>query len=207
MSLPMSSQLASLLNGPSELLHYLERSHGVTTKLVQFLAHVNALIDSHTAINADMLDRLELELYLDFPCLSTPATKDSIIIQHALNAFYYATIVYFRRTLRRVPLYDVQELVEKAVQELEAADALTNDRGGCAYNWACFVAAAECERRDLQTRMLAYFDRKSRHGIQNISVLCEIVLALWHRRAKAPPETDIQWQEIAKEADFDIMLV
>ncbi|KAJ5613337.1 hypothetical protein N7510_006531 [Penicillium lagena] len=206
-SLPMSSQLASLLNGPSELRHYLEQSHGVTTQLVQFLAHVNTLIDSHTVIHADMLDRLELELYLNFPSLSTPTTTDSIIIQHALNAFYYATIVYFRRTLRRVPLYDVQGLVEKAVQELEAADALTNGRGGCAYNWACFVTAAECERRDLQTRMLAYFDRKSRHGIQNINVLCEIVLALWHRRAKAPPETDIQWQEIAKETDFDIMLV
>ncbi|KAJ5826404.1 hypothetical protein N7474_003542 [Penicillium riverlandense] len=206
-SLPMSSQLASLLNEPSESRHYLERSHGVTTQLVQFLAHVNALIDSHTAIHADMLDRLELELYLNFPCMSTSTTRESIIIQHALNAFYYATIVYFRRTLRRVPLCDVQELVEKAIQELEAADALTNDGGGCAYNWACFVAAAECERRELQTRMLAYFDRKSRHGIQNINVLCEIVLALWHRRAKAPPETDILWQEIAKEADFDIMLV
>jgi hypothetical protein len=89
---------------------------------------------------------------------------------------------------------------------LEAIDSLSNDKGGCPYNWASFVVAAECEREDLQARMLASFDRKIRHGIQNINILGEIVRELWQRRALAPGK-DIHWQEIAKEADFDIMLV
>ncbi|KAJ5669946.1 uncharacterized protein N7477_005309 [Penicillium maclennaniae] len=135
-----------------------------------------------------------------------PDAPGSTIIQHALNSFYYATIIYFRRTLRRLPLYEVQELVEKAVQELEAVDTLKNDKGGCAYNWASFVVAAECQRPDLQSRMLTWFDRKSQNGIQNVVILCEIVKALWQRREQAKGR-DVQWQEIAKEADFDIMLV
>ncbi|KAJ5083896.1 hypothetical protein NUU61_008475 [Penicillium alfredii] len=206
-SLPVSTQLMSLLNGPSDLRHYLERSHGITTPLVQFLAHITTLSDSRPEVPAGDLDKLELQLYLSFPSLSNPDAPGSVIIQHALNSFYYATIIYFRRTLRRVPLSDVQDLVDKAVAELEAADALTHEKGGCAYNWAIFVVAAECERQDLQARMRALFDRKSRHGIQNINVLCEIVQTLWHRRAVAGPHADVQWQEIAMKADFDIMLV
>ncbi|KAJ5123738.1 hypothetical protein N7448_009835 [Penicillium atrosanguineum] len=202
-SLPMSTQLISLLNGPC---HYLERSHGVTTQLVQFLAQLTTILDSESDLSTEELDRLELQLYLNFPCLSSPDDPGSTIIQHALNTFYYATIIYFRRTLRRVPLCEVQELVEKAVQELEAVDTLKNNQGGCAYNWASFVVAAECQRPELQSRMLAWFDRKSQNGIQNVVMLCEIVRALWERRDYAKGR-DVQWQEIANEADFDIMLV
>ena len=202
-SLPMSTQLVSLLNGPC---HYLERSHGVTTQLVQFLAQLTTILESESDLSTEELDRLELQLYLNFPCLASPDAPDSTIIQHALNSFYYATIIYFRRTLRRVPLCEVQELVEKAVQELEAVDTLKNDTGGCAYNWASFVVAAECQRPDLQSRMLAWFDCKSQNGIQNVVILCEIVKALWERRDQAKGR-DVQWQELAKEADFDIMLV
>jgi hypothetical protein len=34
-----------------------------------------------------------------------------------------------RRSLRGAALYDVQDLIEKAIQELESVDALTRDKG------------------------------------------------------------------------------
>lgn len=206
-SLPIPERLMSLLNGPSDFHHHLERSHGVTTPLVQYLAQITTLVESRTQLSVEELDRLELQLYLNFPSPSNPNAPGSIIVQHALNSFYYATIVYFRRSLRGALLCDVQDLIEKAIHELESVDALTRDKGGCSYNWASFVIAADCERPDLQGRMLAFFDRKSRHGIQNINILCEIVQALWNRRTAAGPYVDIQWQDIAREADFDFMLV
>lgn len=205
-NLPISSRLMSLLDGSADLQHYLERSHGVTASLVQCLAHITLLAESHTNLSMKELDHLELQLYLNFPSPSIPDAPGSTIIQHALNSFYYATIIYFRRTLRHVSLRDIQDLVEKAIQELEAVDRFSNDKGGCAYTWASFVVAAECERADLQDRMLAYFERKSRHGIQNINILGEVVREVWHRRAQALGK-DVHWQELAKEADFDIMLV
>lgn len=206
-NLPMSTQLVSLLNGPSDLRHYLERSHGITTSLVQFLAQITTMLESEERLSTQDLDKLELQLYLNFPCLSSPDAPGSTTIQHALNSFYYATIIYFRRTLRCAPLFEVQELVEKAVQELEAVDCLTNDNGGCAYNWASFVVAADCQRPDLQSRMLVSFDKKARNGIESTNILFQIVKTLWDRRARAGPDVDIHWQEIAKETDFDIMLV
>ncbi|OGM39376.1 hypothetical protein ABOM_011854 [Aspergillus bombycis] len=202
----MSAQLVGLLKELPNVQNYLERSHGVSQSLVQFLAHLSALRESPSQTTAAELDNLELQLYLQFPSLHFQETPESIVIQHALNSFYYATVIYFRRSLRRVPVEDVQDLVEKAVHELEAAEAVTHRKGGCAYNWAGFVVAAECSRPDLQERMLALFDRKRRHGITNIQSLCEIVTILWQRRASAPG-VDIHWEEIANEADYDIMLV
>jgi hypothetical protein len=203
----MSTQMMSLLNGPSELRHYLERSHGITAPLVQLLAQMTTMNTSKAEISTSDLDELELQLLLNFPSLSDPDAPGSTTIQHALNSFYYATIIYFKRTLRHAPLGDVQELVEKAVQELEAVDFLKNDKGGCAYNWASFVVAAECQRPDLQSRMLVSFDKKAKNGIENAMILLEIVKTLWDRRAQAGSGVDIHWQEIAKETDFDIMLV
>ncbi|KAJ5102532.1 hypothetical protein N7532_003061 [Penicillium argentinense] len=70
-NLPMSSQLVSLLNGPSELRYYLERSHGITTPLVQFLAYITTIIESKAEVSIEELDRLELQLYLNFPVYPT----------------------------------------------------------------------------------------------------------------------------------------
>ncbi|KAJ5835405.1 hypothetical protein N7447_001431 [Penicillium robsamsonii] len=206
-SLPVPERLMSLLNGPSDSHHYLEQSHGITVPLVQLLAQITTLVEFQTQLPIEELDRLELQLYLNFPSPCNPDAPGSIIVQHALTSFYYATIIYFRRTLRGTRLSEVQDLVEKAIHELESVDALTREKGGHSYNWAGFVIAAECERPDLQDRMLAFFGRKSRHGIQNINVLSEIVQALWDRRAAAGSHVDIQWKDIAREADFDIMLV
>ncbi|KAJ5513711.1 hypothetical protein N7463_003263 [Penicillium fimorum] len=206
-SLPVPKRLMSLLNGPSDSSHYLEQSHGITAPLVQFLAQITTIIESRTQLPIEELDRLELQLYLNFPSPCNPDAPGATIVQHALTSFYYATIVYFRRTLRGATLGEVQDLVEKAIHELESVDALTREKGGHSYNWASFVIAADCDRPDLQDRMLAFFGRKSRHGIQNINVLSETVQALWNRRAAAGSHVDIQWKDIAREADFDIMLV
>ncbi|KAL4895000.1 fungal-specific transcription factor domain-containing protein [Aspergillus ambiguus] len=182
-NLRMSRQLSSLLSAPSDCRYYLERSHGVTSSLVHFLAHISELRDSIEDVTANDLDLLELQLYLKFPSAPVSETTESKVIQHALNSFYYSTVIYFRRTMRRAPLSEVQDLVEKAVQDLEAVEALTHQSGGCAYNWASFIVAAECERPDLQARTLSLFNVKRRHGITNIQVLFDLVQILWQREA------------------------
>ncbi|KAF7585827.1 hypothetical protein BBP40_010049 [Aspergillus hancockii] len=205
-NLRMSAQLVALLKGLPHMQYYLERSHGVTQSLVQLLADISALRDSPSQKRTANLDQMELQIYLHFPSLDVHERPECNVVQHALNSFYYATVIYFRRTLRRVPVDNVQDLVEKAVQDLEATEALTSEKGGCPYNWASFVVAAECSRSDLQERMLGLFDRKRRHGIRNIQMLSEVVTTLWRRRASAPG-IDIHWEEVANEADFDVMLV
>lgn len=204
-SLKIPGQLIALLRGWEEVDFYLERSHGVTRALIQLLAHITDIKESKKSVSALEVDQLELRLYLSFPRLSctwiTP--PDSEVIQNALNSFYYATLIYFRRTLRNASVAEVQDLVEKGIQSLEAADA--QKRGGCPYNWASFVIAVECGRSDLQARMLDVFIRKRRHGIRNTDRLAELVQIVWERRVSAA--ADVHWQDLAIESDFDIMFV
>ncbi|KAF7719976.1 Fungal Zn(2)-Cys(6) binuclear cluster domain-containing protein [Penicillium ucsense] len=204
-ALPVSPHLMPLLDDSPDLRHYLELSHGINGPLVQFIAYITSIVDSRASIPSEELDRLEMQLHHHSSLLSIASGPGSTLVQHALNSFYYASIIYFRRNLRHASPSDVQELVEKAVEELEAVETISNERGGCAYNWANFVVAAECERADLRARIAAAFERKSRHGIHNIKVMSEVVQELWQRRDQAVGQ-DIHWQQIAQEADFDIML-
>lgn len=167
----LPTHLVSHLDAPPELSDYLERSHGMTRPLVRFLSHLNDKLESGRSVSAEELDGLELQLYLSFPRLSTSDTPNTGLVQHAVNAFYYATVIYFRRTIRQVPSHAVQDLVEKAVEDLEAAETLSQGKGGTAYNWPSLVVAAECGSAVLQDRMLTWFQRKRRHGLQSICVI------------------------------------
>ena len=203
--LRVPQELAALFRGvgPQERDCYLERAHGVTRGLVEFLADVNDIKAARSHVSSVELDQLELRLYLNFPRAST-STHKLEVVQHALNSFYYATVIYFRRTLRRACVADVRDLVEKAVHDLEAVEA-EGSACGSAYNWASFVVAAECDQPELQARMLNCFDRKRRHGIKNIDQLREFVRIVWERRVFTG--LDLHWQDLADEFEFDIMFV
>ena len=204
-NLRISSHLLSLLDGPPEMNDYLERAHGMTKPLVRFLANLTDKLQSEKPVTAEGLDDLESQLYQCFPHITTSDTQNAELIQHAVNAFYYATVIYYRRTLRRVPSVNVQDLVEKAVENLETAEALSGGRGGSAYNWPSLVVAAECGNTGLQDRMLTWFHRKRRHGLHSISAIRDLVTVLWQRRTAAG--SDVHWQDVANEENFDIMFV
>lgn len=204
-SLRVPTHLVSHLDGPPEMSDYLERSHGMTRPLVRFLANLTDKFESKGPITTEELDRLELQLYLSFPRLSTTDGRNAKLIQHAVNAFYYAAVIYFRRTIRRVPSAAVQDLVEKAVEDLEAAESLSQGKAGTAYNWPGLIVGAECGSAALQDRMLTWFHQKRRHGLRSVSVIRDLVTVLWRRRTTAG--SDVHWQEVAKEENLDIMFV
>lgn len=206
-NLPISKSLLALFDDLPGQDHYLERAHGLTVPLISFLARLTNIIESKESLATHQLDELEFQLYLSYPSLPTTEEDCMQLIQHAVDAFYYATLIYFRRTIRRVPSESVQDLVEKALNNLEAVESLTQGKGGTAYNWPSLVVSAECGNQHLQRRMLTWLDGKRRHGLQSIGVIRELALLLWQRRAAAKSGEDFHWQDIACEEDFDIMFV
>lgn len=133
----MSARLVSLLDGPGppEVDYYLEESHGVSRPLVKFVANVTDIIESRREMSAKKIDRLELQLYLNCPRPSISDARNAKIIQPDLNAFYHAAIIYSRRTVRRAHFMEVQDIVEKAVQNLESTENLGYSKGrASAYN-------------------------------------------------------------------------
>ncbi|KAH8669139.1 hypothetical protein BX600DRAFT_267454 [Xylariales sp. PMI_506] len=164
------------------------------------------------------LDSLELELYLNFPApimprLGVPPLQPAhaAMLHHMAQAFYYASLVFFQRSVRRVPLLlgsSVQTLVASGVRHLESIEEVAaaaavgfsqpsapsassgyspnRENGGGAGSvmmWPALVLAAECGMPDLQSRMRAWFRAKRQLGFRNVVVLEELASTIWERRA------------------------
>ncbi|KXJ87574.1 fungal-specific transcription factor domain-domain-containing protein, partial [Microdochium bolleyi] len=172
------------------------------------------------------LDALELQLYLDFPPAPgrgitgiMPPPTHALMLHHMAQAFYYASLVFCQRCVRRAPLASVQGLVESGVRQLEAIEAVSGGEAGSVMMWPALVLAAECgEEQGLQSRMLAWFEAKSKFGFRNVVVLQELVQTLWAMRrgreregegtagdgGNADDAGELRWQEMMCEEKFDV---
>ncbi|KAJ1323930.1 fungal specific transcription factor domain-containing protein [Microdochium nivale] len=194
------------------------------------------------------LDALELQLYLDFPVapgalgqqeeaqrpggvggsamLSLLPPTHGLVLHHMAQAFYYASLVFCQRCVRRAPLASVQGLIGSGVRQLEAIEAVSGGEAGSVMMWPALVLAAECGgaededvggqgaagKQGLQERMLAWFGAKRKFGFKNVEVLQELVQTLWAARRAARKGEDggdevrgaLGWQEMIREERFDV---
>lgn len=162
------------------------------------------------------LDRLEVQLYEQTPDtldLSDLTPTAATLARHHAYVFYYASLVFFARAVRRLPpqSIQIQSLVESAVQRLEEIETLGGDDVGCTLVWPPLVVASECLSEELQGRMLAWYKLKRRHGFMNLEISKDIARELWRRRKELVAQglddiVDIQWQDVLKDLDMDIVL-
>lgn len=195
--------------------HYmLDRFFGLTRPILKHIVMMNSLVKRISTADAEpspeMLDDLEMQLYmqtpenLDLDDLDDPLAQS--LSRHHAYVFYYASLIYFQRTVRRRRPDDVQELVKFALGHLEDIEDLGGDAIGCTLVWPPFVAACECQTADLQERMLAWYKLKRRHGFMNLAISKDIAEELWRRRSLASPDDDIHWQDVLKDLNMDIVL-
>ncbi|KAM0214229.1 hypothetical protein ACHAPQ_003056 [Fusarium lateritium] len=145
----------------------------------------------------DELDRLELELYLSVPTkpdVSVTREHRDLIYHHGCT-FYYASLIHMKRTLKGMPLAEVQPLVEKALPHLEAMPAGTTQRFSPMI-WPVAIIAFEIADVPLQQRMLksiAFFEERSQLAIW--SQITHLVKELWALRTKEG--VNIKWHQTA----------
>ncbi|CAI4213601.1 unnamed protein product [Parascedosporium putredinis] len=109
------------------------------------------------------LDAFELQLYLDFPAGSSKpglSKKHSLMVHHMAQAFYYATLVFFKGS------------------------------AGSIMMWPALVLSAECGDASLQKRVLGWFGQKQKLGFRNLAIVKDMVRELWDRRAKGEEALD-----------------
>ncbi|KAJ9630116.1 arginine metabolism regulation protein II [Knufia peltigerae] len=194
--------------------HYvLDRFFGLTRPMLKHIVMMNSLIKRISNTNPDtskeMLDDLELQLYMQTPETLDMENLDPVsqaLTRNHAYVFYYASLIYFQRTLKRRPPEEVQEMVEIAVGHLEAIEVLGGETIGCTLVWPPFIVACECLSTDLQQRMVAWYMMKRRHGFKNLDFSKDIAEELWRRRSETSPAVDIQWQDVLKEMKMDIVL-
>lgn len=210
--------------------HYmLDRFFGLTRPILRHIVVMNSLVrqiaaaaaaGSETTASAAAaaleLDRLEVQLYEQTPDtldLSDLTPTAATLARHHAYVFYYASLVFFARAVRRLPpqSIQIQSLVESAVQRLEEIETLGGDDVGCTLVWPPLVVASECLSEELQGRMLAWYKLKRRHGFMNLEISKDIARELWRRRRELVEQglddvVDIQWQDVSKNLDMDIVL-
>ncbi|OAQ59105.2 fungal specific transcription factor domain-containing protein [Pochonia chlamydosporia 170] len=107
------------------------------------------------------LDAVEMEMYLSVPDLSVYEDAhgaDHMLIYHLNYAFYYANMIYFKRTIRKAPVKDVQPLVEKSLRHLEAAISCSS-RSFSPLVWTACIGAFEMADQALQRRFISLIDK------------------------------------------------
>lgn len=190
--------------------YVLDRFFGLTRPILKHIVLMNSLIKrTAESPSQEVLDELEIQLYTETPeglDLEGLDPMSQSLTRHHAYVFYYASLIYFQRTVRRRPPEFVQEIVQCAVKHLEEIEALGGDTIGCTLVWPPFVVASECLTTDLQERMLAWYMLKRRHGFMNLEISKDIAKELWRRRQHAEPGEDIHWQDVLKDLKMDIVL-
>ncbi|KAJ9652280.1 arginine metabolism regulation protein II [Neophaeococcomyces mojaviensis] len=197
------TELKSFLQG-TETLELTFPYYGASSSFLRNQDRMNALASSETPTNARDLDLLELQLYLDFPAGTQGALPKShaTMVHHMAQAFYYATLVFFQRSVRRSDLDAVQVLVENGVKQLESIESVGQGSAGSVMMWAALVLGAECGTADLQARMRTWFGVKQKLGFRNVSVLGNLVSTLWSYRARG--DMDTTWRDLTRLNRFDV---
>lgn len=188
--------------GPQPEPYALYTAFGLPQSIFQGLREMNTLEmrkKSSTASNPspDELDRLELELYLSVPSKpDTSVTKEyTDLIYHHSYTYYYAALIHMKRTLKGLPLHEVQPLVEKALPHLEAMRTSTTQRFSPMV-WPVAIISFEIAADAMQQRMLkclAFFEGRSELAIW--TQIMQLVKDLWALRKREG--ANIKWYHTA----------
>lgn len=152
-----------------------------------------------TQNNTEDLDLMELEFYLSLPKRPIePLDKaESNMTFHYLNAYYFASLVYFKRVMRGAPTTDVQSLVEQSVEHLEALFSCTM-RPFSPLLWVIAVPFFEATGAVLQRRILSWLEQVTKKT--GLHVWCnfkKLVSELWKTRVTTE-QPDMQWHVFFK---------
>ena len=163
----------------------------------------------------DSLDHKELEFYLSAP---RKPENSGEMVYHYMSAYYFASLIYFKRVLRTQPNKDVQDLVEHSFDHIEALLSCTT-RPFSPVLWPIAVTTFEASSPALQARIRSCLDEVTkRTGMQVWTNLKQLLSDLWEARVLTTTTTttesqsaamDLQWYTFFKGShrNFSIMML
>ncbi|KAK5062595.1 hypothetical protein LTR84_004668 [Exophiala bonariae] len=190
-------------------LDYIGSVHGMTLSILEIVSKINNLSSVKPYPSPTILDRLEMEILLYSPeSVSTQGLdgRSAKLLIHYSYIYKYATLIHFHRVIHGKMPCKLQDLVEIAIEHLESSEEIGNRPKGCIWTWPCLVISAECTTPQLQSRMLAWFDSKKRHGFKNLDGACKLSSELWRRRLlHSEDPKDLHWQSLIHETEYDVL--
>lgn len=205
--LPMLNSNA--IEGFHDGSYCLDSVFGITQPVLKAINSINRILrESNTPPTTDELDSLELDILMSDPSdrkFQDLDTSCAEATRHQACAFHQASLIYFKRTLKKVPPIGVQNLVQQGIYHLEEFDR-SKDLEVTGFLWPAFVIACEAEGEFLRSRIASWFERGERHGMRNISDAGRIVKEIWRRRDRCPDDQFIRGNAIMINMEFDVLL-
>lgn len=160
------------------------------------------------AQSSQYLDRLELELYLSVPKKPDPSIGKEFcdLVYHHGYTYYFAALLYMKRTVKDVPIQEVQPLIEQALQHVEALETSTN-RPFCPMMWPIGLIAFETSHPMLQNRMLRCLEFL--HKKSGLAIWTQITISIkgiWALRRRED-NPDMKWHECMQTSAVDSFML
>lgn len=155
--------------------------------------------------NQALGDMIEDEYANQEPSLQT-------LLERSQNkAFIYATYIYLYRTLFDVPPRSVRGYVAETLRHVD--DFFSLSEGNFSI-WPAFIAAVEAYTIDDMAAARRWLKRSTSFGMGNRESVQKVVQEVWRMREDRCEALDIDrgiiavdWREVMREMDCDVLLV
>ncbi|KAF7557826.1 hypothetical protein G7Z17_g373 [Cylindrodendrum hubeiense] len=184
--------------------YILDMAFGLPQPVMQCLNAMKSIQLEHkradaqaSAVNAAQnLDRLELELFLSAPKKPDASFGKEYgdLVYHHGYTYYFAALIYMKRTVKDTPIEDVQALIEQSLHHVEILEACT-DRPFSPMLWPIAIIAFEINQSMPQNRMLKCLDNfAERSGLMIWTQLAKLVKDLWALR-RTEGNANVKWHK------------
>ncbi|KAH6889641.1 fungal-specific transcription factor domain-containing protein [Thelonectria olida] len=179
----------------------LDMAFGMPQPVMQCLQTINAMQMEDKRSNgppnpsrAQDFDRLEVELFLSTPKKPSSAVGKEYgdLVYHHGYTYYFAALIYMKRTVKDTPIEDVQALIEQSLYHMEAIETST-DRPFSPMLWPMAILAFETTHTMPQNRILKCLETfADRSGFAIWTQLANLVRDLWALR-KTEGNSRMKW--------------
>lgn len=156
----------------------------------------------------DRLDRLELELLMMIPqgfSLSTPSDISERMHHHS-HTYYYAALIYIRRTMKSLPIAEVRSLVGQALVHFEALQAIST-QPSLPLLWPIAITAFEAQGPYQQRKVLDCLKTLAQKtGMALWNDFASSVRGLWMQR-QTSSDPDLHWHAYSHTFYYSYMLI
>ncbi|KAF2010220.1 hypothetical protein BU24DRAFT_428229 [Aaosphaeria arxii CBS 175.79] len=185
------------------------KNQAISNRSLEMISSYNTRLLQGVSIDAEELDRLEIEFTLSVPPLDENAdlkTTNGAIIHHHSYLFHFACLIYFKCTSgRRGPEDEIQDLVAKCMDHIEHLNSI--QKGANSRTWVYAVVAFEAQRPELRARAREAFEYRKSLAFATFDMLLRAAEEIWRIRDEAPPGEGLEpWPKIlAGLPQFDVL--
>jgi hypothetical protein len=213
----------------------LDQIYGVPYDMLNAVNKLNKIMTGAIHLSENDLDLLEMEMYLMVPsktmlnsyngednnasynndnntdgfptAVYTSRIQELRLSYHLNYTFYFASLIYFKRSIRHVPVASVQHLVVKAITHLEAACQYASGPFSPTV-WSSAIPAFEIDDQALLSRWLRMCENFwAKTNFEVWDTLKVLAMRLWEERNVIGQE-NMTWQTLMKmEPDLSMMLI